>query len=58
DTVKRSVDIHRGDLLWSLRFLDRSCTREEKEIMGFDLTKSYLCPGFVESHTAKGVDLR
>ncbi|GJZ89381.1 hypothetical protein Tco_0661163 [Tanacetum coccineum] len=27
-TVKCSVDIHRGDLLWSLGFLDRSCTRE------------------------------
>nr|GEW77814.1 zinc finger, CCHC-type [Tanacetum cinerariifolium] len=26
--VKCSVDIHRGDLLWSLGFLDRSCTRE------------------------------
>nr|GEV67329.1 retrovirus-related Pol polyprotein from transposon TNT 1-94 [Tanacetum cinerariifolium] len=28
-TVKCSVDIHRVDLLWSLGFLDRSCTREE-----------------------------
>nr|GEU78462.1 retrovirus-related Pol polyprotein from transposon TNT 1-94 [Tanacetum cinerariifolium] len=27
-TVKCSVDIHRGDLLWSLGFLDRSGTRE------------------------------
>ncbi|GJY25197.1 hypothetical protein Tco_0399923 [Tanacetum coccineum] len=28
-TVKCSVDIHRGDLLWSLGFLDRSCTKED-----------------------------
>ncbi|GKF92420.1 putative nucleotidyltransferase, ribonuclease H [Tanacetum coccineum] len=26
--------------------------------MGFDLTKSYLCPSFVEGHIAKGVELR
>ncbi|GJY40036.1 hypothetical protein Tco_0427306 [Tanacetum coccineum] len=30
----------------------------ERENVGFDLTKSYLCPSFVEGHTAKGVGLR
>ncbi|GJX03852.1 hypothetical protein Tco_0189768 [Tanacetum coccineum] len=30
----------------------------EREIVDFDLTKSYLCPSFVEGHTAKGVGLR
>ncbi|GJU88761.1 hypothetical protein Tco_1301184 [Tanacetum coccineum] len=30
----------------------------ERENVGFDLTKSYLCPNFVEGHTAKVVGLR
>ncbi|GJV11588.1 hypothetical protein Tco_1353129 [Tanacetum coccineum] len=30
----------------------------ERENVGFDLTKSYLCPSFVEGHIAKGVELR
>nr|GEV21268.1 putative reverse transcriptase domain-containing protein [Tanacetum cinerariifolium] len=30
----------------------------EKEIVGFDLKKSYLYPIFIEGHTAKGVGLR
>ncbi|GJT33202.1 hypothetical protein Tco_0923621 [Tanacetum coccineum] len=30
----------------------------EKENVGFDLTKSDLCPSFIEDHAAKGVGLR
>ncbi|GJW45984.1 hypothetical protein Tco_0077630 [Tanacetum coccineum] len=30
----------------------------ERENVGFDLTKSDLCPSFAEYHTAKGVGLR
>ncbi|GJY98994.1 retrovirus-related pol polyprotein from transposon TNT 1-94 [Tanacetum coccineum] len=30
----------------------------ERENVGFDLTKSDLCPCFIEDHTAKGVGLR
>ncbi|GJX99226.1 hypothetical protein Tco_0356245 [Tanacetum coccineum] len=30
----------------------------ERENVGFDLTKSNLCPSFVKDHTAKGVGLR
>ncbi|GJW64801.1 zinc finger, CCHC-type containing protein, partial [Tanacetum coccineum] len=31
---------------------------EERENVGFDLTKYDLCPRFIEDHTAKGVGLR
>ncbi|GKD98540.1 hypothetical protein Tco_1382437, partial [Tanacetum coccineum] len=30
----------------------------ERENVGFDLTKSDLCPSFIKDHTAKGVGLR
>ncbi|GJV08974.1 hypothetical protein Tco_1346630 [Tanacetum coccineum] len=30
----------------------------EMESVGFDLTKSYICPSFIKGHTAKGVGLR
>ncbi|GJZ89382.1 hypothetical protein Tco_0661164 [Tanacetum coccineum] len=57
-TVKCSVDIHRGDLLWSLGFLDRSCTREGCSLILLIMLQShqqFLCVlgknfGFLANH--------